>query len=78
MAETMGRISAKLHARADADVAEGILPYHSEEEIVKAMGEDELAFCTAISHWAISYADQVEHDYALFIEWVSVRKNKQA
>ncbi|WP_028608346.1 DUF2252 domain-containing protein [Paenibacillus harenae] len=69
--ETMGRLTAKLHARADADVAQGILAYHSEEGIVKAMGEDEEAFCASISHWAVSYADQVEHDYMLFTDWLT-------
>jgi uncharacterized protein (DUF2252 family) len=65
----MGRITAKLHARADADVQSGVLAYHSEEEIVRAMGDDEDAFCATIAHWAISYSDQVEHDYELFVEW---------
>ncbi|MBD2868292.1 DUF2252 domain-containing protein [Paenibacillus arenilitoris] len=69
--DSMGRLTAKMHARADADVAQGVLAYHSEEEIVKAMGDDEEAFCTSISRWAVSYADQVERDYALFTEWLS-------
>lgn len=71
---TMGRLTAKLHARADADVAQGILTYHSEVEIVKAMGNDEDAFCTSIARWAISYADRVEQDYALFTDWLGVRR----
>jgi uncharacterized protein (DUF2252 family) len=71
---SMGKLTAKMHARADADVAQGILAYHSEVEIVKAMGNDEDAFCTLIANWAISYADQVEHDYGLFTDWLSGRK----
>ncbi|MGO4545297.1 DUF2252 domain-containing protein [Paenibacillus sp. 2TAB23] len=72
--DTMGKLTAKMHARADTDVAQGILAYHSEVEIVKAMGNDEDAFCTSIANWAVSYADQVEQDYALFTEWLSGRK----
>ncbi|MDQ0113540.1 DUF2252 domain-containing protein [Paenibacillus harenae] len=72
--ETMGRLTAKMHARADADVEGGVLAYHSEQEIVKAMGADEDTFCLSIAQWAISYANQVEQDYALFLEWADGRK----
>jgi uncharacterized protein (DUF2252 family) len=72
--ECMGHLSAKMHARADADVEQGILSYHSEKEIVKAMGSDEDGFCLSIGQWAISYADQVEHDYKLFTDWLSGKK----
>lgn len=72
--DCMGRLTAKMHARADADVKSGVLAYHSEEEIVRAMGDDEDAFCTTIAHWALSYGDQVEHDYELFVEWADNRR----
>ncbi|QMV42422.1 DUF2252 domain-containing protein [Cohnella cholangitidis] len=68
-ADCMGRITAKMHARADADVEHGILPYHSEEEIVRAIGKDTDAFCDYVSNRALSYAHQVKEDYALFKEW---------
>jgi uncharacterized protein (DUF2252 family) len=68
--EVMGRITAKLHARADADVEQGILSYHSEKEIEKAMGEDCGDFCRSLSNWALSYAGQVEDDFRLFTDWV--------
>jgi uncharacterized protein (DUF2252 family) len=74
--DSMGKLTAKMHARADADVAQGILAYHSEVEIVKAMGNDEDAFCASIANWAISYADQAEHDYGLFTDWLSGRKKQ--
>ncbi|OZI11424.1 hypothetical protein CEW92_11735 [Bacillaceae bacterium SAS-127] len=66
--EQMGAITAKVHARADADINEGILSYHSEEEILTAIGEDVDGFVHYISHWAFSYANQVERDYAYFME----------
>jgi len=68
-AECMGRITAKMHARADADVEDGILSYHSEDEIARAIGKDTAAFCDYVAHRALSYAYQVREDYALFAEW---------
>ncbi|MGE7920109.1 DUF2252 domain-containing protein [Viridibacillus sp. NPDC093762] len=67
--EQMGRITAKVHARADADINEGILPYHSEDEILKAIGDDVDGFVHYLSNWAISYANQVEQDYKFFMEY---------
>ncbi|MFC0210941.1 DUF2252 domain-containing protein [Paenibacillus chartarius] len=71
--ETMGQITAKMHARADVDVKEGLLDYHSEDEIYAAMGEDRGAFAEFVANWAMSYAYQVEEDYVLFKEWVEER-----
>lgn len=71
--EVMGSLTAKMHARADADVNKGILPYHSEKEIAKAMGPDADAFARYIAHWAYGYASQVERDYVMFAEWVQER-----
>nr|WP_127531120.1 DUF2252 family protein [Paenibacillus kobensis] len=75
--DCMGRITAKLHARADADIEHGLMPYHSEDEILQAIGPDTDAFCDYIAHWAISYAHQVEEDYALFTEWLGERKENR-
>lgn len=72
--DCMGRITAKLHARADADMEHGLMSYHSEEEILLAIGPDTDAFCDYIANWAISYAHQVEEDYALFTVWLGERK----
>ncbi|WNS42275.1 DUF2252 family protein [Paenibacillus sp. MMS20-IR301] len=69
----MGSLTAKMHARADADVDLGILDYHSEQEIAKAMGADSAAFARYLAEWAYGYAGQVEKDYAMFTEWVSER-----
>ncbi|WP_310830832.1 DUF2252 domain-containing protein [Paenibacillus pedocola] len=71
--EVMGSLTAKMHARADADVDKGILNYHSEQEISKAMGPDPDAFARYIAEWAYSYAGQVEKDYAMFKDWVVER-----
>ncbi|WP_017811162.1 DUF2252 domain-containing protein [Paenibacillus shenyangensis] len=68
---TMAQLTAKMHSRADRDVSEGILPYHSEREIYKAMGSKPDAFVQHISRWAHAYTDQVERDYQLFCEWAA-------
>ncbi|WP_338752932.1 DUF2252 domain-containing protein [Bacillus sp. FJAT-52991] len=72
--EQMGGITAKVHARADADINEGILPYHSEKEILKAIGEDVDGFVHYLSHWAFSYANQVEKDYEYFMDHLRAKQ----
>ncbi|MNW20187.1 hypothetical protein D3C71_2204740 [compost metagenome] len=67
----MGSLTAKMHARADADVDRGILDYHSEQEISRAIGSDSDAFARYIAEWAFGYANQVEKDYAMFKDWVT-------
>lgn len=68
--EVMGQVTAKMHARADADVEQGILSYHSEKEIAKSMGDNCEEFTKALASWAISYSHQAEDDYSLFTDWV--------
>lgn len=68
----MARLTAKMHARADSDVTDGLLPYHSEREIAKAMGEDRQGISFFISRWAAAYGDQVEKDYAMFKNWAAL------
>jgi uncharacterized protein (DUF2252 family) len=65
--ETMGKITAKLHARADQDVEKNLISYHSEEEILKAIGDDEDIFLHQLSFYAMAYAKQVHSDYEIFI-----------
>ncbi|MDO7906951.1 DUF2252 family protein [Paenibacillus sp. JX-17] len=72
--KTMGRITAKIHARADKDLEDGMLSYHSEREILYAMGPDEESFCHYVAGWALSYADVVKEDYRLFMEWSQRRR----
>ncbi|BCG59032.1 DUF2252 domain-containing protein [Paenibacillus sp. URB8-2] len=71
----MARLTAKMHARADADVNRGVLPYHSENEIAQAMGPDPGLPARHISHWAAAYADQVEADFKLFMEWTEAARS---
>ncbi|MEK3885657.1 DUF2252 family protein [Paenibacillus sp. PL2-23] len=80
-AQCMGQITAKLHARADADVENGILTYHSEDEIVRAIGKDTDAFCEYVANRALFYSGQVMEDYEIFKEWSAgweVRRRRAA
>ncbi|UOQ42801.1 DUF2252 domain-containing protein [Halobacillus salinarum] len=72
--KTMGRISAKIHARADADLDAGILDYHSEKAILEAIGSKKKQFRRQVSLWSDHYQDTVEHDYELFKEWLVERE----
>jgi len=64
----MGRITAKIHSRADNELreGEGILDYHAEREIADAMGPDPDKFADTLSLWAMNYAAQVHEDYEIF------------
>jgi len=62
----MGRITAKIHARADGDVQNGLLDYHAEDAIRIAMGPDADAFALSLSAWALQYAAQVREDFEQF------------
>ncbi|MZP28835.1 DUF2252 domain-containing protein [Heliobacterium undosum] len=69
LAETvalMGRITAKIHARADADVERSLLPHHSEEAIAEAIDRDAGGFILQLTEWSLEYARRVQEDYTLF------------
>ena len=68
--EIMGRITAKIHARADVDFEEDLFSYHSEKEILQAIGDNFHTFCGQIVFASMTYKEQVKRDYELFCEWV--------
>jgi hypothetical protein len=70
----MGKITAKMHARADIDHVDWF-GYQSEGEILQAMGSDKDFFYQQILTWSLFYAQQVEGDYQLFTQWVSQSNN---
>ena len=67
----MGKITAKIHARADVDTEHELFNHESEEEILDAIGDDFETFYNQISFAAIGYKEQVNHDYDLFCQWVA-------
>lgn len=68
--ETMGKVTAKIHARADVDSEEELFSHHSEEEILRAIGDRFDIFCVQIVFAAITYKEQVKADYEIFCQWV--------
>lgn len=67
--EIMGKIAAKIHARADLDYS-AIFTYHSEDEILKQVRGNEEIFFEAIVLQAMRYKEIVNADYKLFTDYV--------
>ncbi len=68
--KNMGKIAAKIHARADQDIQADLLDYHSEEEIHNRIKENKDAFIHELVLWSRFYKKQVEKDYELFLDWL--------
>ncbi|MEG0472824.1 MAG: DUF2252 family protein, partial [Solibacillus sp.] len=66
----MGQIAAKIHARADIDYSD-VFSYHSEDEILNAIGKHQEYFIESITLQAMHYKELVYSDYELFKEWVN-------
>lgn len=60
--EVMGKVTAKAHARAD----ESLLDHQSEEEILRAIGNEFHGFISQIVAASVFYKNQVHEDYSLF------------
>ncbi|HEX7065035.1 MAG TPA: DUF2252 family protein [Bacillales bacterium] len=67
--EIMGKVTAKVHARADADADEIKLSHETEKEILHAIGDHLKGFVSEITSWSMYYKNQVHEDYELFCEW---------
>jgi len=68
--EIMGKVTAKIHSRADVDTEKELFTHESEEEILKAIGKDFDAFCSQIVFASMVYKEQVNKDFELFSQWV--------
>ncbi|TSI10667.1 DUF2252 domain-containing protein [Lysinibacillus sp. BW-2-10] len=68
--EIMGKVTAKIHSRADVDTEHELFEHESEEEILLAIGNDFDAFKEQLTFAAMTYKEQVNHDFDLFCEWV--------
>lgn len=69
--DIMGKITAKIHSRADVDFQEDLFSYESEQEILKAIGSEFDTFCSQIVFTSMVYKEQVKRDYELFCQWVT-------
>lgn len=65
----MGQIAAKIHARADIDYSD-VFTYHSENEILNAIGKERNVFIESTILQAMRYKEIVYADYELFTTWV--------
>ena len=74
--EIMGRITAKIHARADVDFEADLFSHHSEEEILKAIGNEFNTFCNQIVFASIAFKEQAKRDYELFCQLVTEKFEK--
>ena len=68
--EIMGKVTAKIHSRADVDTEKELFTHESEEEILRAIGKDFDAFCSQIVFASMVYKEQVNKDFELFSQWV--------
>lgn len=68
--EIMGKVTAKIHSRADVDTERELFTHESEEEILDAIGKNFDAFKEQLSFSAMTYKVQVNYDYILFSKWV--------
>lgn len=66
--EIMGKVAAKIHARADKDYSD-VFNYHSEEEILTTIGDYQQVFIEFLIHNAMAYKNIVNQDYKIFMEW---------
>lgn len=67
--DLMGRVTAKMHARADVDSEIDAIQHESEEEILKAIGGNVEGFIQEVLSSAIFYKNQVHEDHDLFTGW---------
>lgn len=70
----MGKVAAKIHARADSDTSE-LFDYHSEEIILKEIEKNTDIFIQKTTMQAMTYASIAKRDYGLFVEFVDEFKD---
>lgn len=66
---TMGKIAAKIHARADKEY-DTAFSYTSEKEILKSIGKQPMIFENTMVNNAMAYKEIVYADYEIFKIWV--------
>lgn len=69
----MGKIAAKVHARADIDYSD-VFTYHSEDEILKRIDLHHDLFVESTILQAMAYKKLVYTDFKLFKEWVAEKE----
>lgn len=64
----LGRATAKIHCASDEDSDERLVEFQTEEAIVTAVGEREDEFVEDLVEFALTYAETVRRDHALFVD----------
>ncbi|WP_047374891.1 DUF2252 domain-containing protein [Exiguobacterium sp. ZOR0005] len=72
--KVQAEITAKMHARADADA--NVLDYEASEHIAAAIGDARALFVRQLSRWAKFYATQVRFDHEAFQSWLDEREKQ--
>ncbi|WP_232819461.1 DUF2252 domain-containing protein [Exiguobacterium sp. TNDT2] len=70
--KVQAEITAKIHARADADA--NVLDYEASERIAAAIGASRPLFIRQITRWSQFYANQVRFDFEAFQSWLKTRE----
>ena len=64
----LGRATAKVHCVADSDADHSLVPFQTEDAIMRAVGERTDEFVAWVVDFAHNYAAQVRADHALFVD----------
>ncbi|HEY4422107.1 MAG TPA: DUF2252 domain-containing protein [Pseudonocardia sp.] len=64
----LGRATAKVHCVADSDADHSLVPFQTEDAIMRVVGGREDEFVAWVVDFAHSYAAQVRADHALFVD----------
>jgi uncharacterized protein (DUF2252 family) len=64
----LGKATAKIHCVSDHDSDQTLVEFQTEEAIATVVGDDESAFIEELVDFAMSYADRVRKDHALFVD----------
>ncbi|MBG6180698.1 DUF2252 domain-containing protein [Arthrobacter sp. CAN_A1] len=72
----LGRATAKIHCASDQDSDQDLVPFQTEEAIIKVVAGRRDEFIADIIDFSVGYAARVRADHALFIE--AFRENRIA
>ena len=72
----LGRATAKIHCASDQDSDQDLVPFQTEEAIIKVVAGRRDEFIADIIDFSVEYAARVRADHALFIE--AFRENRIA
>lgn len=66
--EDLGRATAKVHCASDEDSDEELVEFQTEEAVLAVIGEHESEFVDDLVEFALTYAETVRRDHALFVD----------